>query len=316
MKAMFYPDRRVQYEAALVLASTLPKESFTGSYRVVPLLASAVRTQGDLFAIVIGDNADERRAMATFLNKNGWIVVGQGVTADEAVQAAGVVPGFDLAVVLSMNAEKGVAMAASIAELPDTTVTPTFVLTSGGDAEVLANAIGSNDMVETANAAISDEAKLGEIEDLLAKASGGLLGYEEQVAFSNRALEVLRSIALADTVLEVDDATGTLIDALTNETDLDSQTMISQTLAMIDDVLAQRALINVALADGNDVQRVMFLDEASASVRRWGNHAQDWHIEMVVDLAENANGNLADAAARLNGALDHPNTSVMMFLPE
>ena len=59
----------------------------------------------------------------------------------------------------------------------------------------------------------------------------------------------------------------------------------------------------------------MLLDEAASSVRRWGNYAQDWQLEMVVDLAENANGFLADAAARLNGALDHPNTSVMMFLP-
>ena len=316
MKAMFYPDRRVQYEAALTLASTLPNDAFTGSYRVVPLLASAVRTQGELFAIVIGDDADERRTMASFLNENGWIVVGQGGSAVEAVHAAGVVPGIDLAVVLSRNADNGVVVADEIALLPDTTVTPTLVLTSGGDAEILANVIGSRDMVETANAAISDTAKLGVIEDLLAKASGGILDYEEQVAFSNRALEVLRNIALAETILQVDDATGTLIVALASETDLDSQAMVAQTLAMIDDTLAQHALINAALEDGDDAQRVVLLDEAAASVRRWGNHAQDWHVEMVVDLAESTNGNLADAAARLNGALDHPNTSVMMFLPE
>ena len=78
MTAMYYPDRRVQYESALTLAATLPTESFTGSYRVVPLLASAVRSGGDMFAIVIGDNPDDRRVLATFLDTNGWIVVGQG----------------------------------------------------------------------------------------------------------------------------------------------------------------------------------------------------------------------------------------------
>ena len=314
MRAMYYPDRRVQYESALTLASTLPSDSFTGSYRVVPLLASAVRSGGEMFAIVIGDDEDERRTIAAFLNTNGWVVVGQGTSALGAVQAAGVVPGIDLAVVLANNADRGVMVADAIAALPETTVTPTFVLTAGGDVQLLVNAIGNRDMIETADAGISDSAKLSVIEDLLAKASGGRLTYEEQATFSNRSLEVLRDIALADTVLTVDDATGTLINALENA-DPDAQAVIAQTLAMIDDPLAQRALIDAALQDVDLDQRVMLLDESASSVRRWGNNAQDWQIEMVIDLAENANGYLADAAARLNGALDHPNTSIMTFIP-
>jgi len=314
MKAMYYPDRRVQYESALTLASTLPSETFTGSYRVVPLLASAVRSGGDMFAIVVGDDAEQRREMAAFLDANDWVVVGQGTSAQEAVEAAGVVPGIDLAVVLARNADQGALVAESIAAIPATTVTPTFILTSAGDAQLIANAIGNIDMIETANADISESAKLSVIEDLLAKAAGGRLSYEEQESFSNRALEVLRDIALADTVLRVDDATGTLIDAL-EHANPDSQALIAQTLAMVDDAVAQRALIDAALENGDLDQRVMLLDEAASSVRRWGNYAQDWQLEMVVDLAENANGFLADAAARLNGALDHPNTSVMMFLP-
>jgi hypothetical protein len=50
-------------------------------------------------------------------------------------------------------------------------------------------------------------------------------------------------------------------------------------------------------------------------VRRWGNLAEDWQVEAVMDLAESTAGPLADAAARLNGALNHPGTSAMMFLP-
>jgi hypothetical protein len=311
---MYYPDRRVQYESALTLASTLPSNSFTGSYRVVPLLASAIRSGGEMFAIVIGDDEDERRTIAAFLDSNGWTVVGQGTTASIAVQAAGVVPGIDLAVVLANNADRGVLVVQAIEAMPETTVTPTFVLTAGGDVQLLAIAIGDRDMFETADAGISDTAKLSVIEDLLAKASGGRLTYEEQAAFSDRALEVLRNIALADTVLTVDDATGTLINALENAGP-DAQAVIAQTLAMIDDPLAQRALIDAALQDVDLDQRVMLLDESASSVRRWGNNAQDWQIEMVIDLAENANGYLADAAARLNGALDHPNTSIMTFIP-
>jgi hypothetical protein len=313
IRAMYYPDRRVQYESALTLASTLPKKPFTGSYRVVPLLASAVRSGGDLFAIVIGDDAEARREMAAFLNTNGWSVVGQGSSAAEAVDLAGVVPGIDLAVVLSRSSIQGTAIADELASLPKTTVTPTYVLTSGSDAQILANAIGNRDMIETSDSAVSDSAKLGVIEDLISKASGGRLSYEEQLSFSNRSLEVLRDIALADTVLEVDDATGMLISALTTS-DTDAQIVIAQTLAMIDDPLAQRALIDEALKEGDLDQRVMLLDEAAGSVRRWGNNAEKWRVDLVVDLAKNANGYLADAAARLNGALDNPNTSILTFM--
>ena len=169
-------------------------------------------------------------------------------------------------------------------------------------------------MVETAQVGISDSAKLAVIEDLLASASGGRLSLDEANDFSRRALAVLRDIALANTVLKVVDATGTLVDAL-NSADADSRVVIAQTLAMIDNTLAQRSLIDAALQDGNLEQRIMLLDEAAGSVRRWGSLAQNWQVEAVVDLAENASGYLADAAARLNGALDNPNTSVMIFMP-
>jgi len=312
--AMYYPDRTVQYESALTIASTLPKNSFEGDYRVVPLLASAVRNGGEMFAIIIGDDENARRDVATLLNGNGWTVVGGGTTALESVETAGTVPGFDLAVVLARNADHGNVVVGDLAIMPETTVTPVFVLGRGADAQILASAWGDSSMVETSDIGVSDSAKLAVIEDLLGSASGGRLSYEEQAAFSQRALAVLRDIALADTMLEVDEASGTLIVAL-NDSDLESKTVIAQTLSMIEDKVAQQALLDAALAGGGVNQQVMLLDEAAASVRRWGNLAQGWQVELVVDLAENSNGQLADAAARLNGALNHPNTSVTLFIP-
>ena len=311
---MYYPDRRVQYEAALTLASTLPTIHFDGSYRVVPLLASAVRSEGDLFAIIVGDDQEVNRTMTMFLTDNGWKVVGQGSTARAAIDAAGVVPGIDLTVVMARSPEHGQQVASDLASSPQTTVTPVLIFADGDAVQVLADAVGDQDMIETAQVGISDSAKLAVIEDLLASASGGRLSLDEANDFSRRALAVLRDIALANTVLKVVDATGTLVDAL-NSADADSRVVIAQTLAMIDNTLAQRSLIDAALQDGNLEQRIMLLDEAAGSVRRWGSLAQNWQVEAVVDLAENASGYLADAAARLNGALDNPNTSVMIFMP-
>ena len=314
VRALNYPDRRVQYEAAMTLASTLPTMGFSGDYRVVPILASAVRSGGDMFAIVIGDDSETRRTITTFLEANGWKVVGQGISARFAVDAAGVVSGIDLAVIVARNASHGQSAVHDLAALPETTVTPALILARGADAQILSDTMSDQNMVETAHIGTSDSAKLAVLEDLLASASGGRLSMDEQFEFSTRALGVLRDIALADTVLKVGDATGSLIDAL-SEAPEESQPIVALTLGMINDPLAQRALIDAALTDAAIEHRVMLLDEAAGSVRRWGNLAQDWQIEAVVDLAENASGYLADAAARLNGALDHPDTSVMMFLP-
>ena len=314
VRALNYPDRRVQYEAAMTLASTLPTMGFSGDYRVVPILASAVRSGGDMFAIVIGDDSETRRTITTFLEANGWKVVGQGISTRFAVDAAGVVPGIDLAVIVARNASHGQSAVRDLAALRETTVTPALILARGADAQILSDTMSDQNMVETAHIGTSDSAKLSVLEDLLASASGGRLSMDEQFEFSTRALGVLRDIALADTVLKVGDATGSLIDAL-SEAPEESQPIVALTLGMINDPLAQRALIDAALTDAAIEHRVMLLDEAAGSVRRWGNLAQDWQIEAVVDLAENASGYLADAAARLNGALDHPDTSVMMFLP-
>ncbi|MBT5366132.1 MAG: hypothetical protein HOI88_08345 [Phycisphaerae bacterium] len=312
--AMQYPDRRVQYEAALTLASTLPNSYFEGSYRVVPLLASAIRQQGEEFAIVIGDNADVRREIRAFLQSNGWTVVGEGVTVDEAMNAAGVVAGIDLVVGVSRSADHGQLLADNAALMPKTMVSPVLLLCDGSDEQTLSNALANSSMVAVTHMDKSNSTRLAIIEDLIHLTAGGRLSYEEQDAFSSRALSALRDIALADCVLEVEDATGPLIEAL-RSADEDSQTVIAQTLSMIESVDAQGALIDAALSSNSSDLQVMLLDEAAGSVRRWGNLAEDWQVNRVIDLAENSSGSLADAAARLNGALNHPNTSVMIFLP-
>ena len=216
--------------------------------------------------------------------------------------------------VIARNATHGNVVVGDLTTMPETTVTPVLVFGDGAEAQILSSEWSDSSMIETSDIGVSDSAKLAVIEDLLGSASGGRLSYEEQEAFSQRALAVLRDVALADTMLEVDEASGTLIVAL-NDSDLESKTVIAQTLSMINEAVTQQALLDAALAGSGVDQQVMLLDEAAASVRRWGNLAQDWQVEMVVDLAENSNGLLADAAARLNGALDHPHTSVTLFIP-
>lgn len=314
VRAMFYPDRRVQYESAMTIASTLPKMNFEGSYRVVPLLASAVRSGNAMYAIIIGEDEEVRRTIATALESMEWSIMGEGTTPTGAIESAGIVPGIDLAVVAARNAEHGLLLANDLAMLPQTTATPVLVLADGVDVQVLRNAFQNQDMVSAAHIAVSDSGLAAVLEDLLAKASGGRLDAIEAELFASRALAVLRDIALADTVLQVDDATGALVDALTT-TDSMTQALVAETLSMVNSSLAQQTLVSAALADGTIDDQMMLLDEASASVRRWGNLTNDWQVAEIINLVETTSGDLADAAARLNGAINHPGTSVMIFMP-
>ncbi len=314
VEAMSYPERRVQYEAALTLASTLPVNVFEGSYRVVPLLASAIRQQGDEFAVVVGDDADVRREVRAFLTSNDWTVVGEGTSVDEAIDSAGAVAGIDLVVAIARSAEHGQLVAQNASLLPKTVVSPVLLLAANADEQALANIFAGTANVAITHIDKSNQTRLALIEDLMYVSSGSRLSYEEQSAFSARALSVLRDIALADSVLRVEDATSQLVEAL-GSSDVDSQQVIAETLSMIDSVEAQGALIDAALASNNTDTQVMLLDEAAGSVRRWGSFAEGWQLDRVVALAENSTGTLADAAARLNGALNHPDTSVMIFLP-
>ena len=314
VNAMFYPDRRVQYEAAMTIASTLPQMNFEGSYRVVPLLASAVRSGNAMYAIVIGEDEEVRRRIATSLESMGWSIMGEGMDAQRAVAAAGIVPGIDLAVVAARSADHGQNVASDLAMMTETTATPVLVLADGVDVQILRNACASQDMVAAGNIAITDSALAAVLEDLLAKAAGGRLEAAEAELFASRALAVLRDIALADTVLEVDDATGALVDALATSDPM-TQLLVAETLSMVNSPLAQQTLVNAALADGQIDDRMLLLDEASASVRRWGNLTEEWQVAEIINLVESTSGDLADAAARLNGAINHPGTSVMIFMP-
>jgi hypothetical protein len=314
VNAMFYPDRRIQYEAAMTIASTLPSLNFEGSYRVVPLLASAVRSGNAMYAIVIGEDEEVRRRIGTSLESMGWSIMGEGTTATSAIEAAGIVPGIDLAVVAARNADHGQNVSGELAMMTQTTATPVLVLADGVDVQILRNVCENQDMVAAGDIAITDSALAAVLEGLLARAAGGRLDAAEADFFAAKALAVLRDIALANTVLQVDDATGALVDALAT-TDPVTQALVAETLSMVDSHLAQQTLVSAALADGQIDDRMMLLDEASASVRRWGNLTQEWQVAEIINLVETTSGDLADAAARLNGAINHPGTSVMIFMP-
>ncbi|MCA9284846.1 MAG: hypothetical protein KDA22_06520, partial [Phycisphaerales bacterium] len=71
LECLRYPDRRVQVESALALATALPEQPFPGDFSVVPLLASAVRTGNQVFAAVVARSQEDRQVLAGRLKDMG-----------------------------------------------------------------------------------------------------------------------------------------------------------------------------------------------------------------------------------------------------
>ncbi|MGP1311049.1 MAG: HEAT repeat domain-containing protein, partial [Phycisphaerales bacterium] len=98
LQALSYPDRRVQFAAALVLGRARPSESFEGAERIVPVLAGAVRDTGERFAIVLGRSIEAEQRLAEMLQDRGYTVAGRGGSLNDVRSAVAETPGIDLLV--------------------------------------------------------------------------------------------------------------------------------------------------------------------------------------------------------------------------
>ncbi len=113
--ALFAPDRRVQLAAAEALVNLDPKARFTGSSRVVPVLARFVDGQVTPRAIVVDGNAERASQVAGFL---------RGVGFNAQVAATGAL---------------GFALAADSADVELIALDPNFI----GDSWKLADLLGN-----------------------------------------------------------------------------------------------------------------------------------------------------------------------------
>ena len=69
MDALQFPDRLVRYEAAFALAAALPRQSFVGEERVVPLLAEALSQTGAANVMVLAANQDQMNSLSAGLKR-------------------------------------------------------------------------------------------------------------------------------------------------------------------------------------------------------------------------------------------------------
>ncbi len=313
LEALAYPDRRVQYDAALTLARALPTTGFEGDYRVVPTLASAVRTGAQSFAMVVADDPENRRQAVTALEKMGFTIAGAEASVAALGGAVADAPGIDLVLVRLNSADATRQAVNEIHGMTKTGAAPILALVGAVDVPEIKREFQSDTRVHVARPGIGDEAFAATVEALLRRASGGRMTEAEAEAYAFESLGALEDIAIScSPAYQIVDAESSLLDALDARTGR-ARLLVAGILARIDTERAQRSLMDAALA-ASDGERVDLLDAAADSVKRFGNRAEQHHIRALLDLIANNGGSTAEAAARVHGAMNLPSTDAVLLI--
>ncbi|UCD75471.1 MAG: hypothetical protein JSV91_00850 [Phycisphaerales bacterium] len=314
LEALQYPDRRVQYEAAMTLGRALPQQRYGGDFAVVPLLASAVRTSNQTFGLVIADSEEDRRVIAGRLEQLGFSVLGaaSSVSALEAVIAEAV--GIDLVVIRHADADEARQSITDLRILPKTAAAPVLLVASGVDLPSLKQDYLTDPSVKASPWATEDAFEAA-IDELLLHAAGGRMDEAEAEIYAIESLQVLRDIAVSGCpAYSIADAESALIDALQLRTG-GTRMLVAKILALIDSDRAQRTLFDAAFAAEGGGQ-VELLNHVCDSVKRFGGRAEDRHLRALLALVAASADETAESAARLHGALNLSAAERIGLLPE
>ncbi|MBL8763864.1 MAG: hypothetical protein JNM07_06310 [Phycisphaerae bacterium] len=314
IQSLVYPNRRVQYEAALALGAAKPSTQFDGADRVVPTLAAAVRDAGARYAVVVASDGERQQSIAEMLKakERGFTVLPPARRLSDIEQALAEAPGIDL-IVSDLPEQSTSELIQDVRGRAKLAAVPLLAMVSQAGFADLASRHDRDELTRISRAGMDPKQVAEAITQLVDRASGGLIGPDEARDYQVRALTVLRDLAVSgNTVLRVEDASLPLISAL-GAARPPVKFQIADVLANVPTKQAQIAVIDATLASSGD-ERVLMLARSADSARRFGNLLEPRQIERLLDLLKRATGAEATAIAALVGALDLPNDSLIPLI--
>jgi len=301
--ALAYPDRRVQYDAALAIAQARPTSPFSASERVVPTLAAAIREASERFALVVATDIEDQQAISDRLGAAGYTVLSPASTLAGASGAIAEAPGVDLIVSqLSQGAtEDLISDARAESKLR---VTPVLAVVAGAASTDISNRYASDELVSVVRLGVS-EAQFAEAAAQLSRAATGeAISAADAEEYSVAALSALRDLAITgSSVLDVSAASRPLVAAF--EEDGPLAIVLADVLARVDTPEAQQALLGAAIA-GEGPDRIALFQHVVDSVRAHGSMLEGRQVRRLVELARGDELSEAEAVAAgaLIGSLD------------
>lgn len=311
LEALRYPNRRVQYEAAVALAASQPTVNFDGAERVVPILASAVLDASRRIAVVVSFDDERGGAVRRFMEGRGYEVV-EGRSVADLRDRLATLPGVDV-VMLEYPAAELMAMVERIRADQAMGAAPILVTGRGEAFADLRQRLDRDPAITARSSAITEQQLAEALDDLLDTASGGPITQREAETYASSALEQLRDLAIsANPVLDVADAALPLMTAL-NRTSGRTRFSVAEVLSRVNQSRVQTALMESALGS-EGIERIELLNYTAASARRYGNMLNPAQVDVLVSVVRDADGIEGQAAAALMGSLGLPGDIVLPLI--
>jgi HEAT repeat protein len=308
MDALQFPDRLVRYEAAFALAAALPRDSFIGEERVVPLLAEALSQTGAANVMVVLSNQDQLNATIDGLKTAGYNVVG-GTTPEDAVKNAVARPAIDAILTTEDLGPTAIAQLEALAgQTPRLERAVKVILTKTKASPYAVEAISDTTMATT-QAKITDYPALKiAIDD--ARKRGGLLPLDESTAgkYATRAADLLSKIAInRSPVYDVTVAEPLLLSAL-DDNRPEIVKFTATVLGLMNSPEIQPALLTKASDDHTpDDLKIALFKAVATNARNFGRNLDDDQIQIIQKTVASApNIDVRTAAGEARGALDLP----------
>lgn len=314
LEALRYPNRRVQYEAALALGAAGPRQPFDGSDQVVRILGSAIRDASARYALILtADTSSDRIAgIADAFRSQGYTLLPIAPRLADVAQPIADAPGIDV-IVSDLPGNATLDLIAEAQASAKLRATPILAMLSEDAYAQQALRFSRDQRVRIARQGLSSADVAESARQLLESATGGPISSEEAEAYRTRCLSVLRDLAVSgNPVLRVEDAAGPLVSSLPGAKG-EMKMMIAEVLSYIGAKPAQSALMDAAVAASGD-ERIALLGKVTASARRAGNLLDQRQVDTLKNMVNTARGPEATAAAALMGALDLPKADLVPLI--
>jgi hypothetical protein len=314
LEALRYQNRRVQFESALALGKAQPQDTFNGAERVIPLLASAVRDASARYAIVLtGSDRESYDQYRSLLERDGFEVLPpapEGLSGlDAAIAEAS---SIDL-IVTALGYDDTLLTIESARNDQQMSVTPVLALMNADELEPLRRQYLNDQTVAARRVEISSANIATAVDQLLEAASGGPITEDEAEMYAQRAINVLRNLAISNNrVLNVLDASTILIDVLESVSG-DTMLDVSEILSYVDRDSAQQAIMERVM-DSDADERLALLGFLGDSGKRFGNMLSDRQTRALIRLAQDEDEALATTAVAAMGALEIENDELLPLI--
>lgn len=312
LEALSYPDRRVRFDAALALTNARPTTPFPGSFRVVPVLAEALRQSAQRFALVVGPQ-DQLRDLSASVHAAGYTPISGTALADVAdqIQAA---PGVDL-ILAAGNPAAIKLLADQTAQDYKLRNVPIVAAVAAQDLASANDRLGNQPRIFLTHRGPDAPELQAVIERATQSVAGQALAGEQAGDYAMRALTALREIAVTrGEVFNVVDAQPALIESL-RDPRAEIVVAAASVLALINSEEAQRAIAEpVIQAQLPPDLRIALLGSLAESATYWGNRLTPIQLDRIGTIATSSSGELALAASRAHGALALPTANAVRML--